>query len=167
MRGLPFAQRIEKQFNWQTSRSTLDGKPAMLQASVMAGFRHTPKLGYGIGIATCIGLGQNWNNLKLSFQGLGLRTYISWQLVYGVGLYAGYERMYKQAAFLDTKQTSNELIPTTHNTRSYNESVLAGLTKTYNINNKWNGSIQILYDLWWKEKGLRSPIVLRFASIKK
>jgi len=167
MRGLPFAQRMEKQFNWQTSRSTLDGKPAMLQASVMAGFKHTPRLSYGIGIATSIGLGQNWNNLKLSFQGLGLRTYVSWQLIYGIGLYAGYERMYKQAAFLDTKQASNELIPTTHNTRSYNESILAGLTKTYNINNKWNGSIQILYDAWWKEKGLRSPIVLRFASIKK
>ncbi|MBS1781030.1 MAG: hypothetical protein JST70_17020 [Bacteroidetes bacterium] len=167
MRGLPFAQRIEKQFNWQTSRSTLDGKPAMLQASVMAGFKHTPKLSYGIGIATSIGLGQNWNNLRLSFQGLGLRTYVNWQLVYGVGLYAGYERMYKQAAFLDTKQASNELIPTAHNTRSYNESILAGLTKAYNINSKWNGSIQILYDAWWKGKGLRSPIVLRFASIKK
>lgn len=167
MRTMPFAQRIEKQFNWQTSRSTLDGKPAMLQASIMAGFRHTPKLSYGVGIATSIGLGQNWNNLKLSFQGLGLRTYASWQLIYGVGLYAGYERMYKQAAFIDTKQVMQELIPTTHNTGAYYESILAGLTKTYNINNKWNGSLQVLYDVWWKEKGLRSPIVLRIASIKK
>lgn len=167
MRGLPLAHRIEKQFNWQTNRSTLDGKPAMLQASVMAGFRHTPRLSYGVGIATSIGLGQNWNNLKLSFQGLGLRTYVSWQLIYGVGLYAGYERMYKQAAFIETKQVTQELIPTAHNTGTHYESILAGLTKTYNINNKWNGSIQILYDAWWKEKGLRSPIVLRFASIKK
>ncbi len=167
MRGLPFAQRIEKQFNWQTNRSTFDGKPAMLQASVMAGFRHTPKLSYGIGIATSIGLGQNWNNLRLSFQGLGLRTYVNWQLIYGVGLYAGYERMYKQATFTDTKQATQELIPTTHNTGAYYESVLAGLTKTYSINNKWNGSLQVLYDVWWKEKGLRSPIVLRIASIKK
>jgi len=167
MRGLPLWRRIEKQLNWQTSRATLDGKPALFQVSAMAGFKHTPKLSYGIGIATSIGLGQNWNNVKLSFEGVGLRTYANWQLIYGIGAYAGYERMYKQAAFIDNKSTAQETLPTLHEKRLYSESVLLGLTKSYSINDKWNGSMQVLYDVWWKEKGLRSPIVIRIASVKK
>lgn len=169
MRGLPFFKRLEKQYNWETTRATPDGQPAMLQGAAMVGFKHTPKLSYGIGTALNIGLGQDWNHVKFSFQGLGLRTYLQYQMIYGIGLYCGYERTYKQAVFTTTNETSistaNNSSP--HNTSDYNESVLIGLTKSYKINSKWNGQIQVMYDLWWKDKGLRSPIVLRFATITK
>lgn len=170
MRGLPLSQRIEKQYNWQTTRPTLDGKPALLELAAMAGFKHTPNLSYGVGIATSIGLGQNWNNIRFSFEGLGLRSYAQWQWKYGFGAYAGYERVYKKAAFItDQQQPNTELqsLATAHNTATYSESVLIGLTKRYKLNSKWDGSMQLLYDVWWKEKGLRSPIVLRFATLKK
>ncbi len=167
MRGLPFWQRVEKQYNWQTSRATIDGKPAMLQLSAMAGFQHTPKLTYGAGIATSIGLGQNWNNIKFSLQGIGIRTFASWQWQYGIGAYAGYERMFRQAAFIsNAKETIPALELNTHNTKNYTEAALIGLTKSYRINDKWNGSLQLLYDVWWRDKGLRSPIQLRFATMK-
>lgn len=168
MRGLPFFKRIEKQFNWQTSRAAIDGKPAMLQLAAMAGFRHTPKLSYGVGLATSLGLGQNWSSVHFSIQGVGLRSYASWQLLYGIGVYGGYERMFKQAVFINNK---NEQLPVAdniqHNTSTYSESILLGLTKTYRVNDKWNGSMQVLYDIWWKEKGLRSPIILRIATLNK
>lgn len=167
MRSLPFSKRIEKQYNYQTTRATIDGRPAMLQASAMAGFKHTPKLTYGLGVAASIGLGQNWNSIRFSFQGVGLRTFASWQWQYGIRAYAGYERMYRKAVFVNT---SSESIPAAelnpHNTNAYTDAILIGLTKSYRINEKWNGSIQLLYDIWWKEKGLRSPIQLRFATIK-
>lgn len=167
MRGLPFGKRIEKQYNYQTTRATIDGKPAMLQLSAMAGFKHTPRLTYGLGLATSIGLGQNWNNIRFGFEGVGLRSFASWQWQYGFGTYAGYERMYRKAVFIN-KTSDNipavELNP--HNTGNYTDAVLLGLTKSYRINEKWNGSIQALYDIWWREKGLRSPVQLRFATIK-
>jgi hypothetical protein len=167
MRGLPFRQRIEKQYGWQTSRATLDGQPALLQLSGMAGFRHTPSLSYGLGISTSIGLGKDWNNIRFSFEGLGLRSYAAWKWKYGFGAYAGYERVFKQAAFTNNKETSpEELTPSVHNTNFYQESVLIGLTKSYRINSRWNGAVQLLYDVWWKEKGLRSPVVLRFNTIQ-
>lgn len=168
MRGLPFSRRVEKQYNWQTTRATIDGAPAMLQASAMAGFRHTPRLTYGIGMAASVGLGTSWNNIRISFEGIGLRSYAEWKWQYGIGVYAGYERMYKQAAFIDNKEVAapeRKLNP--HNTSTYNEAVLIGLAKTYKVNDKWNGSFQVLYDVWWKEKGLKSPIILRLATIKK
>lgn len=167
MRGLPLSKRIEYQYNWQTTRATHDGRPAVFSISAMAGFKHTPRLSYGAGIATSIGLGTSWNNIRFTFEGIGLRTYTSWQWQYGIGAYAGYERMYKQAVFVTQSETTPAITETSHSKKNYNEAVLMGLTKTYRINDKMNGSIQVLYDIWWKEKGLRSPVQLRMSMMKK
>lgn len=166
MRGLPFWKRVEKQYNFQTTRASLDGIPATLQLAAMAGFRHTPTLTYGIGIASSIGLGQNWNNIRFSLQGIGIRTYAEWKWQYGIGAYAEYERIYKQASFIDNNESIvfNEL---PHTTKYYSESILIGVSKRYHINNKWNGAVQLLYDVWWQQKELRTPLVLRFSTIAK
>lgn len=167
MRGKPFMQRIEKQYNWQANRSTLDGKPATLQLSGMAGFKHTSKLSYGVGLSLVTGLGQNWKHVKISFEGLGLRSYSAWQWNYGIGAYAGYERNYKQEAFTNSQVEKIASQYSKHETKLYYDAVLIGLTKTYRISDKLNGSVQVLYDILWREKQLKSPIQLRFATIKK
>jgi len=167
MRGLPFRKRIEKQYNFQTTRATIDGAPAILQLSAMAGYKQSPRLSYGIGITEATGLGQNWTNLRLSFQGVGFRTYTAWRWQYGIGAYAGYERLYKQAAFSTTPNADQTFTPSPHSTNTYSESILIGLTKSYHINDKWNGAIQLLYDIWWQQKGMPSPIMLRFSTISK
>ncbi|WP_293299884.1 hypothetical protein [Pedobacter sp. UBA4863] len=166
MRSLPFSKRIEKQFNYQTTRPTIDGMPAILQISAMAGFRHTASLTYGLALTTGIGLGQNWSTVKFSFEGIGFRTYAEWKWQYGFGAYAGYERMYKRAAFTGSETASETTITNKHNNSTYNESLMLGITKTYRINEDWNGGVQLLYDVWWKEKNLRSPIQLRFVTGK-
>jgi hypothetical protein len=112
-------------------------------------------------------LGQNWSSIHFSVQGIGLRTYMSWLWQYGIGVYGGYERMYKQAVFTNSTGASTDITPTIHNTNTYAESLLAGLTKTYRMNDKWNGQLQVLYDIWWQQEGLRSPVFLRFATVKK
>jgi len=169
MRELPFWKRVEKQYNFQTTRATEGGtQPAMLNISAMAGFKQTLKLTYGLGLVTAFGLGQSWTNLHFSFQGIGLRSFVTWQWQYGIGFYTGYERMYKQVVFTDNNQSStSDAIPSPHNTTDYTESVLIGLTKSYKLNSKYNGQLQILYDVWWQQKGLSSPMVLRFATITK
>ncbi len=165
MRGLPFMKRIEKQYSWQTSRAS-DAQPALFDASAMIGFKHTPKLTYGLGAAWSEGLGQGWQKIHFSFQGIGYRTFAKLEWQYGIGAYTGYERMYKPAAFYKNN-VQTEGISTHHNTSKYTESVLIGLTKSYNINAKYKGAIQVLYDVWWQQKELRSPIVLRFVTVKK
>lgn len=167
MRGQPFWQRIEKQYNWYTTRAGLDGQPATFNAMVMAGFKHTPRLSYGTGITTTIGLGQNWSNIKFTFEGIGFTTYAAWQWEYGIGAYAGYERVYQEAVFQkgNNRETPPLALETNHNKKEYKEAVLIGLTKRYQISDKWSGSVQLLYDIWWQEKGLRSPIQLRFATL--
>lgn len=168
MRCLPFGRRIEKQYNWQTTRATIDSKPAMFQFSAMAGFKHTSRLSYGVGLATSIGLGKNWNNIRFTFEGLGLRTYAQYKVIWGIGAYAGYERMFKSVVFTgkDANTIEYNKKENQHNTRQYSEAVMLGLTKDYRINDKWNGSLQVLHDVWWKEKGLNSPIIIRITRIK-
>lgn len=171
MRGLPFWQRLEKQYSFNTARAstTVDGnsKPAILSLSAGLAYRQTPKLSAGIGIAGDIGLGQNWSAIKVTFQGIGLRAFITWKLQYGIGAYGGYERVFKQYAFKDNgDKLTTVLQSSVHSTDKYSESVLLGLTKKYKINSKWNGAVQVLFDVWWRDKGLRSPIVLRFQNSK-
>lgn len=167
MRGLPFWQRIEKQWSFQTTRAARDGsRPAMLEVGAMAGFRQTPSLSYGLGLAGSIGLGQDWSHMRLSFEGLGARSYAAWKWPYGFGAYAGYERLYKLAAFKPSDK--NESLPniSVHNTSRYAESVLLGITKSYRINSRWQGAVQVLYDVWWQEKGMRSPILIRINNLR-
>jgi hypothetical protein len=167
MRGKPFWQRVEKGYNFQTTRAANDGKPAMLQLAGTAGFKWSPKLTTGAGVAAGFGLGKDWSHIHFSFEGVGLRTYAEWKWIYGIGIYGGYERTYKQFAFIKNKEnTEPALMPSTHNTATWNESALLGLTKSYKINSKWNGAVQVLYDAWWREKGLRGPIILRFSNSK-
>jgi len=165
MRGKLFLQRIEKQYNWQTNRASVD-KPATLEMSAMVGFKHSPKLTYGIGVAGVVGLGQGWDKIKLTLEGLGIRTFLTWELLYGFGAYGGYERTFKTDVFSKTNQLEG-LNSSTHNAPTYSESALLGLTKKYSISEKYNGAIQLLYDAWWNEKGLRSPFVLRFSTQSK
>ena len=175
MRGLPFWKRIEKQYSFQTARAAVnpDGsnKPAILTLSAGAAYRLNPKLSAGIALAADVGLGQNWNSVRFSFEGLGARSFITWQWQYGIGLYGGYERTWKQSAFKNKPENINGAIPvaneSTHAHGNSGEAVLLGLTKSYKINSKWNGAIQVLFDVWWQDKGLRSPIVLRFITQTK
>lgn len=169
MRGLPFSKRLEKQYSFQTSPAGTDGKqPAQVILSASVGFKHTPKLIYGIGVIGAAGLGQNWQNVRFTFEGVGTKVFATWNWNYGIGLYAGYEKIFKHAAFVRNRDESKEeIISSPHNTNHYSESVLIGLTKSYNMNNKYNGSIRVLYDIWWQQKGLRSPIVLQFTSTSK
>lgn len=165
MRGFPFRQRLEKGYSVQTLRATGD-RPALLDAGAQLAFRHSPRLSYGLGLVFSAGLGKDWSHIRLSFEGLGAKTFAQWQWQYGIGAYAGYERLWKQAAF-SRDEKAVPFAASTHSTASWNESALMGLTKTYRVNSRWNGSIQVLWDFWWRDKSVNSPLVLRFVTTSK
>ena len=85
-----------------------------------------------------------------------------------MGAYAGYERMYNGVNMVKGgQQMPGDAESSPHSNPRFTESLLTGLTKSYKINTKYNGEIELLYDVWWQQKGLPSPFVLRFATIKK
>jgi hypothetical protein len=173
-RGKPFWQRLEPQYNFQTTRATPDGlRPAMLELGAGVAFKHSPKLSYGIGIALSTGLGRNWQNIKLSYEGISARAFADWKLIYGFSAQAGYERIFRPAnrPYLPEVQTNptNPSNPDANNNifkeafGGQQQAAYIGIMKRYRINSNWNGTFLAGYNFLWQQEGLRSPWMLRFG----
>ncbi len=171
-RGKPFWQRLETQYNFQTTRATPDGlRPAMLELGASVAFKHTPRLSYGIGLATSIGLGQNWQNIKLSYEGISARAYADWLLLYGFSAQLGYEQIFRplNRPYLKEQVDANNSQPqqSDHALKAafggQQQAAYAGIIKRYRINSKWSGTFLAGFNFLWQQSNLRSPFMIRFG----
>jgi hypothetical protein len=171
-RGKPFWQRLETGYNFQTTRATSDGqRPAMVELGASLAFKHTPKLSYGIGLASSIGLGQDWQHIRLSYEGVSARVYADWLLLYGFSAQASYERIFRPVNRLYLEEN----IPTHDPKPGQNFNVLKqafggqqqaayiGIMKRYRINSNWSGTFLVGYNVLWKENNIRSPFMIRLG----
>lgn len=173
-RGKPFWQRLETQYNFQTTRATPDGlRPAMLELGASVAFKHSPKLSYGIGIAASMGLGKDWQHIRLSYEGISARVYADWLLLYGFSVQAGYERIFGPAnrPYLEADVPDNGPTPQPRQEDNVlkqafggqQQAAYIGIMKRYRINSKWSGTFLAGYNFLLAESGLRSPFLLRFG----
>lgn len=173
-RGKPFWKRLEPVYNFQTTRSSPDGlRPVMLELCAGVAFKHSPKLSYGIGIALSTGLGHNWQNIKLTYEGVSARAFADWKLIYGFSAHAGYERIFRPANKLYLPQAqaepSNPSNPEPNNNifkqafDGQQQAAYIGIMKRYRINSNWNGTFLAGYNFLWQKEGIRSPFMLRFG----
>lgn len=177
-RGKPFWQRLEKQYNFRTTRATTGGlRPAMLELGASLAFKHTSKLSYGLGIGAYMGMGKDWQHIKFSYEGISGRLYADWLWQYGVSAQAGYEQIFRPSgrAYLP----ENKSIENNNNNNNNNNpesgitikdafggqqrTAYIGLMKRYRISSKWNGTFLVGYDFLWREEGLRTPFILRLG----
>lgn len=173
-RGKPFWLRLETQYNFQTTRATPDGlRPAMLELGASVAFKHTPSLSYGIGVATSIGLGQDWQHIRLSYEGITARVYADWKLLYGFSLQAGYERASRPAGRAYLEENSNDPQPVVSSGNALKqvfgggqEAAYLGIMKRYRISNKWSGTFMAGYNFLWQQSNLRTPFMLRLGWAK-
>jgi hypothetical protein len=166
-RAKPFWQRLEKQYNVQVTRATTDGlRPAMLELGASLGFKHTPRLSYGLGASASMGLGRDWQHLKFTYEGISIRGYADWQWQYGISIQAGYERAFRPANRAYVRNIDDATTPEQTNTL---QSLMGGrqqigyigLMKRYRINKKWNGTFLAAYNLLWQRGEIRSPWMIR------
>jgi len=177
-KGKPFWQRLEWQYNFQTSRSSVDKlKPAMLDLGASVGYRQNERLSFGIGIGSSFGLGQNWQNIRFSYEGIMARAYADWKWVYGFSFQAGYERSFRPGnrAYLAGNESdqSNTNLPTNISGNALKDAfggqqqtVYLGIMKRYKINSKWNGTVMVGYNFLWQRECQRSPLTLRIGWCK-
>jgi hypothetical protein len=177
-RGKPFMERLETQYSFQTSRASVDGlKPAMMDLTASVGFKHTPRLSYGIGFGLSTGLGKDWQHLKITYEGITLRAYADWKWIYGFSFQAGYERSFRpdNRAYLAQnidQQNGNPTPEPSDNNALKNafggkqQTAYLGIMKRYKINSKWNGTFLMGYNLLWQQEEMRSPFILRFGWAK-
>jgi hypothetical protein len=165
MRGLPLINRIEKSLNWQVQRAT-SLSPAIFEVNGLLGFKHTPTWTHSVVIGGSLGLGQNWQNIHFTFEGLRIGANSDAKLIWGISAQAGFERLYKK--YQETKAIANEsnTIQVITKTKNFSDLAYAGIQKTYKINSKYSGTLLLAYDFLWKQGNANSPIIWR-AGWKK
>ena len=131
-----FLQRLEYGFNIQNTPGSYF-LPVMSTIGIMAGYKWSDKIATGIGVAYQVGLGNGINNIKLSNQGISLRSYMNIRTKLNIWLTGGLEYNYMQQF---------ETLRSIENLDLWQKSSLIGLTKKYSIGKK-EGNIQLLYDL--------------------
>lgn len=166
LRGIPFWKRWDVNYNFQTTRATADGlRPAMMDWGATAVFNHTPKISYGIGTALSIGLGQDWQHLRFSYEGISLRAYADCKMLHGFSLQAGYEKSLRPNGrnYINELQKSEESKMMETGLGVLQDAVYTGIMKRYRINKKWSGTMLICYNFLWQQSGMRSPWMIRLG----
>jgi hypothetical protein len=111
------------------------------------------KSSIGVGAAYKIGWGNNWNTIKITHQGVGLRSYVDWKIKGSFYISGGYEQNYK--AMINSVDQLRDY-------SAWQSSGLIGLSKKYQISKKMKGELRVLWDfLSYQQVPKAQPIVFR------
>ena len=134
-RAKSFFRRLELGANFQHQRGS-GLLPLHSDIGLSLGYKFSDKAVAGIGAAFRLGWGKGFDDLRLSGEGLGLRSFGEWRLKGSFWLAGGYEWNY-----LARIDKLNTLTPPDR----WQQSALLGLSKRYRLGKK-GGSLQLLYD---------------------
>ena len=149
-----FWKRLEYGTNIQTQKAT-NFFPVTSDIGLSVGYKLTEKSVVGIGANYKIGWGRGWNNLSISNQGIGFRSYADFKLKGSFWLSGGYEQNYK-SAFREFMQLQDQ--------SAWQQSGLIGISKVVSLKAKFfkKTKVQLLWDFLSYEQVPRvQPVVLR------
>lgn len=148
-----FWQRLEYGANFQPIKSN-NLVPASFDIALNVGYKLNNKSIVGIGSSYKLGLG-TIKNIRLSSQGLGIRSYLDWKLKKQFFISGGFEMNYF-SSFKDIAQLKT--------VNDWQQSGLIGITKKVGVKTKFFKAtkVQLLYDvLANKHKPVSQPVLFR------
>lgn len=135
LKGKSLLKRIEYGANIQFAKSN-NFFPTTSDIALSLGYKlKSNGSAIGLGASYKLGLGKGFDNIHLTNEGLGLRSYLDIKLKGQFFLSGGYEQNYLTAFGSFRQLNSNWL-----------QSGLIGLSKKYQISSRAKGKIQLLYD---------------------
>ena len=145
-----FLERIEWGSNLQTTKGNLYFSKTC-DIGLSAGYKLNDKSIIGIGASYKVGLGQSWQNIAITHQGAGLRTFVDFKLKGNFWISGGAELNYR-----------NEFrrIEVLKDLNAWQQSALLGISKKYKVGKKFKGNAQLLYDFLWKQQQPRTQAVV-------
>jgi hypothetical protein len=149
-----FFKRLEYGTNLQTQKGN-SYFPVTTDIGLSVGYKLNDKSIVGIAASYKIGLGNNWNNIRCSNQGIGIRSFIDWNIKGGLWISGGYEQNYR-TAFNSIEQLKN--------LNAWQQSGLLGLSKTVSLKTKLlkKTKLQLLWDfLSYQQKPRTQPLLIR------
>ena len=146
-----FLKRLEYGANIQTLRPN-GLLPVTSDLALTVGYKLNDKSVIGVGGSYKMGWGNGFSSIKISHQGVGLRSYVDYKVKGGWWLTGGYELNYQQEF---------EKLAILKDLSNWQRSGLLGLTKKYKIGKKTN-NMQLLWDfLSYQQVPSTQPIVFR------
>lgn len=153
-----FFQRLEWGANMQSQRS--DGVlPVRSDIGISIGYKINEKSVIGLGAGYAIGWGESIRKIKISHQGVGIRSFIDWKLKRSFWMTGGYEWNHKPAlGSIEGIGLNGELL----NLSEWQQSGLLGISKQIALQNKYlkKTKLQLLWDILSYRQEPRSPAFL-------
>ena len=149
-----FKDRIEYNTDFQSQRSN-GYFPTTSDIGLSAGYKINDKSVIGIGASYKIGWGQNIQNIRITHQGIGLRSFVDWKIKGGFWLTGGYEQNYRNAF---------NNIAALKDLNAWQQSGLIGLSKQINLKTKIfkKTSVKLLWDfLSYQQVPRTQPVLFR------
>lgn len=145
-----FLQRIEWGSNMQTTKGNMYF-PVTSDIGLSAGYKLNDKSIIGIGASYKVGFGQNWQNIHITHQGAGLRTFVDIKLKGSFWISGGGELNYRKEF---------RRIEVLQNMNAWQQSALLGISRKFKAGKKMKGNTQLLYDFLWKQQIPRTQAVV-------
>lgn len=149
-RSKKFLQKIELSANIQSVKHN-NFFPVSSDIGFSAGYKPNTKMIVGIGGSYKIGWGSGLNNIRITHQGLGIRSFLDWKLKGNLFASGGYEQNY----FSEIRS-----IDQLRDYSSWKSSALLGIAKKYTIGKKRKGEMKLLYDFFSQTKVPKTSAVL-------
>jgi hypothetical protein len=151
-----FWNRLEYGTNFQSQRAT-NLFPLTSDIGLSIGYKLNDQSVIGIGTSYKLGWGQGWNHIRLSNEGVGLRSYIDYKIKGSFWFSGGYEQNYK-TAFSDFDQLKNR--------SAWQASGLVGVSKVVSLKTKFfkKTKLQLLWDfLSYQQVPRTQPVLFRIG----
>lgn len=147
-----FLQRMEYGTNIQTQKAT-NFFPVTSDIGLSLGYKLNDKSIIGIGASYKMGWGRGWNDIAISHQGMGLRSYIDYKIKGSFWLSGGYEQNYK-TSFRDFSQLRDY--------SGWQRSGLIGLSKVVSLKTKFfkKTKLQLMWDFLSYEQVPRTQAIV-------
>ena len=149
-----FLKRLEYGANIQSQKAS-NFFPTTSDIGLSVGYKPNDQSVIGIGASYKMGWGRGWNNIHISNQGLGLRSYIDWRMKGSLWISGGYEQNYK---------TEIKSIDQLKDYSAWQSSGLIGVSKIISMKSKLfkKTKIQVLWDfLSYRAVPVGQPLIFR------
>ncbi len=133
-----FLRRLEYGTNIGTQKAQ-SFFPVTTDLGFSVGYKPNDKSVIGIGASYKIGWGKNWNNIRITNEGIGLRSFLDWKLKGSFWLSGGFEL---------NRRTEFNSIAQLQNLNAWQQSGLIGLSKLISVKTKLfkKTKLQVLWD---------------------
>lgn len=149
-----FRERLEYGANVQTQKGN-NFFPVTSDIALSLGYKLNDRSVIGMAASFKIGWGKNWSSMRISTEGLGIRSFIDWKLKGSFWLSGGYEQNYK-SSFRSIQQLRNY--------SAWQASGLIGISKIVSLKTKFfkNTRVQVLWDfLSYRNVPVTQPLIFR------